>query len=132
MSQLIVFFEDSQGKRQVFRCPEMVEAPRGSLLHEQFDFGKLEVRKRGNGIVFYNNELQDVSASVEVKKGEEGIDITVAITETEIRSFQVFKNIEFTNIKRERVEKGFKMGFERDGEEVACSFSPEDVKKVLE
>ena len=128
MSEVIVFFEDSSGERQVFRCPELPEAPRGSLFHNDFDVEKIEVRKTVKGADFYNRILQGTSASVRISTSGEVIDITVVIVENEIRSFQVFKNIEFNNISLPRVEHGFKVGFETNGKEVYSLFSLQELE----
>ena len=129
MNEVIVFFEDSNGERQVFQCPELPEAPRGSLFHKDFDFKNIEVRKTVIGADFYNQILRGTSASVRLSRSDEAITIAVVIVENEIRSFQVFKNIEFDHISLSRIEKGFKVGFEAHDQEVYSEFSLRDLER---
>ena len=129
MNEVIVFFEDSNGERQVFRCPELPEAPRGSLFHKDFDFKNIEIRKTVIGADFYNQILRGTSASVRLNKSDKAIAIAVVIVENEIRSFQVFKNIEFDNISLSRVDHGFKVGFVAHGQEVYSEFSLQDLER---
>ena len=129
MNEVIVFFEDSNGERQVFRCPELPEAPRGSLLHKDFDFKNIEIRKTVIGADFYNQILRGTSASVRISKSDKAIAIAIVIVENEIRSFQVFKNIEFDNISLSRVDHGFKVGFVAHGQEVYSEFSLQDLER---
>ena len=84
----------------------------------------LEVRKTVRGADFYNPILQGTSMSVRLQKADV-LDITVVIVENEIRSFQVFKNIEFNNIALTRVGTGFKVGLEANGKESVAEFSLE-------
>lgn len=130
MAELVMFFEDSSLQRQVFRCPEMPEAPRGSLFHEGLDWGKIELRKTGTGVQFYNTVLMETSLAVQILV-QETLEIAFQVMESEIRGFQVFKTVEFKDVSLERIAGGFRVGIERNGKELACSFSPSEVQKLV-
>lgn len=118
MAQTIVFAENNRG-RQVFRCPDIAEAPAGSMFHFQFDLRDLKIQKQGRQARFYNPSLRDTSAVAQVG----GDRILVGITESEIRSFQVFKTIEFDL----DVTEGVTVGFERGEQSAIVEFTPEDL-----
>ncbi|MBI4019736.1 MAG: hypothetical protein HY367_00260 [Candidatus Aenigmarchaeota archaeon] len=128
---VLVFFEDSQGKRQTFECPELPEAPQGSIFSSGFGWDRLLASRRGGRVDFYNASADELSAFATVEKTAGGIAVAVRITELEIRGFHVFKTIEFQGVKPASIQGGFRVGFESEGRDASYFFSPEEVKELF-
>src|SRR3989338_1017127 len=95
MKEVIMFIE-SEKERKTYECPNMPEAPRGSIFHKDFDISTLKMRRNDNIIEFINPEDNETAITAIVERHGNKINASFVVTELAIRSFQVFKNIEIS------------------------------------